>query len=127
MKVWREGFAPQFSIEQLKLLKKALDEDDASLLQGATCYPPPLECVQNWPCEGACLIGYAGWKGNNLDTVGEVENFFAIACYEGDQLLGEPAACRHLLNWFDDTPRDKMRAALSAELAKNISDREKTC
>ena len=30
--------------------------------------------------------------------------------------LGEPAACRWFLNWFDDTPRDQMRRELLAEV-----------
>ena len=49
-------------------------------------------------------------------TVGQVEEFFAKACYQADQRLGEPAACRWFLNWFDNTPRAEMRRELLAEV-----------
>lgn len=111
-KVWRDGFLPQFSPEQRAALKQALETDDPRLLQGATTQPPPLMCVQDWTCEGGCAVSFCGMPG----TVGEVEEFFAAKCFQADQLLGEPAACRWFLNWFDDTPRDKMRRLLLEEL-----------
>ena len=115
-KVWREGIIPQLSVDQLQVLKQALEVDDPNLLQGATTQPPPLQCVQDWPCEAACLLGYIGWKGGNLQTVGKVEEFFAKICFECDQLLGEPAACRYLLNYYDDTPRNTMIKEFLVEL-----------
>lgn len=115
-KVWREGFAPGLSDNALTILLKALEDDDPELIQGATTIPPPLSCVQDWPCEGACLIGYCGWAGEGLDTVGEVEEMFARCCFECDQNIGEPAACRWLLNWYDETPRDVMRRELAGEV-----------
>ena len=115
-RVWREGFAPGLTTTELTALRDALRDDDARLTQGCTTTPPPLACVQDFPCEGACLVGYAGWKGDDLVTVGEVEEFFARACFEADQRLGEPAACWWFLNWFDDTPRSEMRRELLAEV-----------
>jgi hypothetical protein len=80
--------------------------------------------VQGWPCEGACLVGYAGWKGEHLETVGDVEEYFARACFEADQRLGEPAGCRWLLNFFDDTPRDEMRRELLFEVERELERRD---
>lgn len=114
--VWREGFAPVLSTPGLTALRDALRGDDNRLTQGSTTTPPPLLCVQDWPCEGACTLGFCGWQGEGLQTVGEVEEFFAKSCYEADHRLGEPAACRHFLNWFDDSPRDEMRRDLLAEV-----------
>lgn len=114
--VWREGFAPQMTERQLDALKEALVNDDPRLIQGATSSPPPLMCVQDWPCEGACAVSLLGWLGLGLETVGQVEEFFAKACYEADRRLGEPAACRHFLNWFDDTARQVVRRNLLAEV-----------
>lgn len=114
--VWRNGFAPNLSHPGLVALRDALRGDDRRLTQGSTTTPPPLLCVQDWPCEGACALGFCGWQGESLQTVGEVEEYFAKACFEADQRLGEPAACRHFLNWFDDTPRDEMRRELLAEV-----------
>ena len=122
-KVWREGLAPLLPTAGLEALRRALTTDDARLLQGATTSPPPLQCVQDWPVEAACVIGYCGWQGEGLVTVGEVEEFFARMCFEVDQRLGEPAACRWLLNWFDETPRDEVCRALGAEVSRTLAQR----
>lgn len=122
-KVWREGLAPQLSTAGLEALHKALVNDDARLLQGATTSPPPLQCVQDWPVEGACALSYCGWQGDGLESVAEVEEFFAQRCFEADQLLGQPAACRWFLNWFDETPRDQMRRLLAAEVQRTLAQR----
>lgn len=126
--VWRQGVAPLLSEEGLQALLTALEKDDERLLQGATTTPPPLLCVASWPVEAACALGFCGWIGDKLETVMEVEEFFATMCFEIDQRMGEKAACRYWLNWFDDTPRDEMRANLipevkrSLELRKNVEE-----
>jgi len=121
--VWRDGFVPVLSTVGLLALRGVLRGDDARLVQGATTSPPPLMCVQDWPVDGACAVGVCGWLGDGLATVGEVEEHFARACFEVDQALGEPAACRWFLNWFDDTPRAAMRRELLAEVELALSDR----
>lgn len=121
--VWRDGFVPVLSTNGLTVLRDALRGDDTRLTQGSTTTPPPLLCVQDWPCEGACALGYCGWLGEQLNTVGEVEEFFAKSCFEADQRLGEPAACRWFLNWFDDTPRDQMRRDLLSEVELALAER----
>jgi hypothetical protein len=115
-KVWREGLAPHLSTEGLEALARALASDDPRLLQGATTTPPPLQCVQDWPVEAACVLGYCGWQGDGLETVAEVEEFFARLCFEADKVLGEPAACRWFLNWYDETPRADMCRLLLEEV-----------
>ncbi len=115
-KVWREGIEPLLTTQGLEALRIALVADDVRLLQGATCTPPPLMCVQDWPVEAACGLGFCGWIGDGLITVGEVEEYFARMCFEIDTRLGEPAGCRYFLSWFDETPRDQMRSELLAEV-----------
>ena len=122
-KVWREGLAPLLSTTGLQALRQALASDDARLLQGATTTPPPLQCVQDWPVEAACVIGYCGWQGEDLETVAEVEEFFARTCFEVDQRVGEPAGCRWFLNWFDETPRDQVRELLLVEVNRSLAQR----
>lgn len=124
--VWRGGFAPALSTECLTVLRDALRRDDPRLTQGSTTTPPPLMCVQDWPVEAACALGYCGWQGEGLGTVGEVEEFFAKKCFDADQTLGEPAACRWFLNWFDNTPRAQMRAELLEEVELALAAREGT-
>lgn len=122
-KVWRDGVAPLLSNSALESLQRALTNDDARLMQGVTTTPPPLQCVQDWPVEAACALGFCGWQGEGLETVAEVEEFFARTCFEVDERLGEPAACRWFLNWFDETPRDEMREKLSAEVVRALAQR----
>jgi len=136
--VWRKGFEPQFPADGLVALRDALRGDDPRLTQGSTTTPPPLMCVQDWACEAGDAIGFLGAAtlGGFADakptgrctnphaaTVGEVEEFFARACFTADQTLKEPAASRWFLNWFDDTPRDEMRRDLLAEVEYNLSVR----
>ena len=122
-KVWREGVVPLLSTGGLEALRQALVADDGRLVQGATTTPPPLQCVQDWPVESACALGYCGWVGDGLETVGEEEEFFARMCFEIDQRLGEPAGCRWFLNWFDETPRPEMRRRLLNEVKRALHDR----
>jgi hypothetical protein len=122
-KVWREGLASQISTAGLESLRAALISDDARLLQGATTSPPPLQCVQDWPVEAACGLSYCGWQGDGLESVAEVEEYFAQRCFEADQILGEPAACRWFLNWFDETPREEMRRLLLGEVNRTLAQR----
>ena len=122
-KVWREGVEPLVSTEGLEALRQALVSDDARLLQGATTTPPPLMCVQEWPVEAACAVGFCGWQGDRLETVGQVEEFFARLCYDADRRLGEQAACRYFLNWFDDASREDMRRDLLAEVELALDER----
>lgn len=122
-KVWREGVAPILSSDALFALKVGLVNDDQRLIQGATTTPPPLLCVQSWPVEAACALGFCGWQGDGLQSVAEVEEFFARMCFEIDSRLGEPAGCRWFLNWFDETPRDDMRRLLLEEVQRSLDGR----
>jgi hypothetical protein len=122
-KVWRDGLAPHLSTAGLEALRRALLADDSRLVQGATTVPPPLMCVQDWPVEAACVLGYCGWQGDGLETVGEVEEYFARMCFEADKALGEPTACRWFLNWFDECPRAEARQDLLAEVNRTLAQR----
>jgi hypothetical protein len=123
--VWREGVAPQLSVAGLEALRQALIEDDKRLIQGATTTPPPLQCMQDCGIEGACAVGFAAWRGEGMETVGEVEEFFARVCFETDGRLGEPTACRRFLNWFDDTPRAEVRRLLLEEVDRTLARRRR--
>jgi hypothetical protein len=123
-RAWRLGISQVLSTAALLALKKALESNDQRLLQGSTTSPPPLQCVQDYAVEGACALAYCGWEGDGLETVGQVEEFFARTCYEADERLGEPSACRHFLHWFDETPRDEMRRQLLPEVQRVLAERQ---
>ena len=125
-RVWREGFVPVLPTAGLEALRDALRDDDPRLTQGSTTTPPPLMCVRDWPVEAACALGLCGVVeagGWGVARVEAAERFFARACFEADQRLGEPAACRWFLNWFDDTPRAEMRRELLAEVELTLAGR----
>lgn len=124
-RVWREGVAPLLSDDALVALRDGLERDDPKLIQGATTTPPPLQCVQDWPVEAACALGYCGWQGEGLETIAEVEEYFARMCYDIDARLYEVAGCRWFLNWFDETPRQEMRPDLLEEVRIEIVRRQK--
>jgi hypothetical protein len=121
--VWRKG-AKFISILGLEALRDALEKDDPSLLQGGTLFPPPLHSVGEWEVKGACPLAYTGWKGDELQTVGEVEEYFAYLCTAVDQELGEPGGIRWLLNWIDETDRKEMRESLLEEVNLSLSEGE---
>jgi hypothetical protein len=123
---FRLGFAPLMSTRALEALLYALVNDDERLITGATTSPPPLQSLHEWPVESACPIGYSGWQGEGLATVGAVESYFAELCYSADQRLGEPGGCRYLICWIDETPRDEMRRELSGEVEAELARRSLT-
>ncbi len=125
-RVWRAG-APLLPTAGLEALAVALETDDPRLLQGATTTPPPLMVVQDWDVEAACLVGFCHWQdGTGKNTVHDVEEMFAKWCYDTDQILDEPAGCRWCLNWFDETPRDQMCAALLPEVRRELARRRES-
>lgn len=138
-RVWREGFAPIMSTEELVALRDACRGDDQRLVQGSTTTPPPLMCVQDWPCEAGCALCYpfamthGGFslaedgktrvENPGACTVGRAEERFAQLCFDADQRMGEPAACRFFLNWFDDHSREEVRRELLAECELELESR----
>ena len=120
--VFRDGFAPILPVEGLEYVAELLRTDGKALIQGATTYPSPLVANQQEDAEKACFLGACG-MGAGRRTVDEVSQFFAQACWDADQRLGEPAACRHFINWFDDTPRAEMRRELLAEVERELDRR----
>jgi hypothetical protein len=122
-KVWRDGLSPLLSLESLEALRLALIADVPSLKQGQTTDPPALSCMKDFPVDAACLIGYCGWVGDGLRTVGEVDDYFGRMCFAIDQAMNEQAGCRWLLEWFDSTPRSEMRAELLPEVERSLARR----
>jgi hypothetical protein len=122
-KVWRVGFAPELSTAELEHLAQALRTDDKRLIQHATTCPPPMSCVLDWPCDGACASVIGGWLAGDYETVGDAEERFAKLAFNADQRLKEPAACRFFLNWYDDAPRDEMRTLLLPEVIRELASR----
>lgn len=120
-KVWRKGLAPLLSTKSLEVLAVALATDDPRLIQGATTTPPPLQCVQDWPVEAACAVGFCGWQGEGLETVAEVEEFFSKILFEVDALLGEPGGCRYFLHFWDENRMSEVKRLLLPEIESSLA------
>ena len=114
--VWRQGIAPCLDVSALRALRRALATDDPALLQGVTSDPPPLDTLAASPVEGACPLALAGWRGEHLATVAEVEEYFARVCGRATEFTGDPEAAKHFVCWWDNTDRDEARRALLAEV-----------
>lgn len=119
-RVWRHGLAPRLSQRGLQALKTALIRDDPRLVQKRTMSPPPLLGLHDAEVEAACALGLCGWHGDGCATVGALEAYFNQLCSAADDDLGEPAACRHFLDWFDAAPRYTMRRQLLAEVERAL-------
>jgi hypothetical protein len=122
---WRYGVAVQLSPACLEALHQALLYDDPRVIQTGTTSPPALMCTQDMPCEGADPVAYACWQGLGLHRVGEVEEAFAQICMRADLLLGEPAAIKYFLNFWDEGDRDTVRTALLAEVTLCLPQKAK--
>ncbi len=124
--IWRRGISPLLTWEHLTVLRQALLIDDPRLLQGATTIPPPMTIVASNPCEAADPIGFCHWIADGQENVADVEEFFARVCFECDQRIQEPAACRWFINFWDESPREEARALLLGEVARALDERAKT-
>lgn len=123
---WRVGLEPLLPDAALEVIRTALLTDDPQLIQGRTLLPLPATAYDD--CKGACLIAYAGWQSEKLETVWEVEEYFARKCFDMEVALKNSGGCGWLLTWFDETPRENMRTSLLPEVQLAIANRkEKAC
>ena len=122
-KVFRDGIAPQLSTPGLDELHKALRRNDPALLQGQTT--DPLPCPKNDPCPvaAACPIALAGWRGQRLRSVAEVEEFFAQVLCQAGNALGDPAAGRPFFQFADTADRQTFLRELRAEVIRALAER----
>ena len=122
-RVWREGLAPHLSRAGLLALQSALLADDPRLLQGTVSSPPPLDALRECAVNGACAIGWCGWQGEGLRSVGQIEEYFHRICDAAADGLHDPAACRYFLDWYDAAGRAEMRRELLAEVKLTLQGR----
>lgn len=122
-KFWREGLSPLLGTSALHSLAAALERDDPRLMQNGTTWPPASDVTSLEAVQAACAIGWCAWHDEGLQTVGAVDHRFQQLCQAADERLGERAACRFFLNWFDETPRAEMRQQLLAETLRTLRQR----
>ena len=122
--VWRDGFVPVLSTAGSGSAAGRPPGRRPAAHPGQHHHPAPAHVRAGLAGRGRLRPRRsAAGRATDLETVGQVEEFFARGCFEADQRLGEPAACRWFLNWFDDTPRDEMRRELLAEVERALADR----
>lgn len=118
-RVWNVA-APLLPEKGLVALLAALRADSRELIQDYTVLPVLQGDV---PVEGACLLGYVGWKGGGHDSVSDVQRYFALICSEIDNRLGGSAESRYLTNWWDSNPRTEVVAAMIPLVEAELSRR----
>lgn len=123
-KAWQEVFRVAASScltrDELLFIRDAIGRDDKRLIQGSTAKPPAIPCVYDWPAECGCLFGLLAFRDGKQPTVAQVENEFARIVNAIDARFPMRAAY-YFLNWFDETPRDTMRAELLAEIDAGLA------
>jgi hypothetical protein len=122
-KVFRDGIAPQLSTRALEELHGSLTRNDPALLQGQTTDPVPCPENDSLPVAGACPIALGGWRGEGLETVADVEDFFARIVCQADRVLGEPAAVRYFFHFTDAVDRETFRREILAEVNRALAHR----
>ncbi len=120
-KVFHDGLVPHLDMYDLGWLKQLLQENSVKLIQGTTVLPSGAWGKEK--AERSCLLGCIGML-RGIQTVDEIEEFFASMCFSIDDTMGEPAACRWLLNFYDDTPRREMIDALLPEVDIALKKKE---
>lgn len=111
-----------------------LDDEDGTMCQGNTTEAlGDSHSVRDfpgrgdYPCDAASFLAFLAWKGGLVKakheraTINEVEEAFAEMCFLIDKNMGEPAACRWFLNWFDETPMSSVRQPLLREVMRALS------
>ena len=119
--VWRKGLAPLLTLEQLERLRVALVTNDPRLEQGVTVLPRPASEDDPGEATAGCLIGFCAMGEYRRSA--DIEGYFAYTCAEIDTRMSEQAAARHLLNFWDDNPRDVVRADLLTEVQRTLAER----
>lgn len=96
-------------------LREALASDDLRLIQRESVRPGSHDAGE-LDCEGACLIGFLGWREAGAVRVWQVDRQFYRLC--NDLLRASPTwlPAFPLVTYWDDTPRDEAFAAVLAEV-----------
>ncbi len=110
---WHVGVAPSLPYAGLVALRKALAEDDPSLIQNKVA-----ASRYAWNTDAACAIGYCGWKAGLARTRCEVESFFR------DVIGKDGVDANPFLTFFDGQPREQMRMTFLPEVEKTIAFRD---
>lgn len=102
LRVWRDGIAPQLSLDDLRRLLHELESGGERLCRQATVLRPAGigSALQGPPIIACCPIAFVGWA-RGLGDAYEVEEFAARLCWEADQRTGEVGCARHLMHWWD--------------------------
>jgi hypothetical protein len=122
-RVWRLGLAPLLGTPGLLALRDGLRRFDQGVRVAETVLPPCIPETRDWPCEGACVLGYAVWKGESLKTLGEVLDRFRLVLAECDRRLGKARAAEAFLTALDAWPYERLRRNLLPEVELELRRR----
>lgn len=123
-RAFRDGIAPNLSDNELACLAEGIRNKDERIVNGCGIVPEPSPMNSAKTPTHADPVNYAIWVGNkDVQTVGDLEERSARVMFEADQILGQPAAVRYLLNWIDDNPLETTMPQLLALVEEIIRAR----
>ncbi|MFO0799197.1 MAG: hypothetical protein U0804_17145 [Gemmataceae bacterium] len=142
---WRFGIAPTLSVAGLEALRAALAENDRRLMQRQFVYPPvrpmrrrttgAIHVPRDRPVTGGCAVILAGWLGDGITDARELHDYFETVCLFADLALADCHGMRleegktgpsfYFIEWFDNTPRARMRAELLPEVERELRLRKR--
>ena len=120
-RAWREGFAPLLSTPALEALRDGLAANDPALLQNVIASPLDLRGA---PCDGACAIAYAIWKGEQIVLAEKVRDRFYEVCCKVRGRLDISYGDNLFIDWFDRTLREGCFPILRAEVEHELARRK---
>ena len=85
--VWRDGFGPVLFHGGAGGPPRCPEGRRPPLGAGRDDHAAPADVRAGLAGRGRVRPGLCGWLGEGLSTVGEVEEFFARACFEADERL----------------------------------------
>lgn len=130
--VWRHGVGPELTAEELAPLRRALACDSPLVIQRDTAQPHPDAGPHVAP-HRCCPLGYAGWRGAGMATVGDVDGWLAELilaadarledAYRTGRLAWQLRTDPDLLGWICRAPREEMRRGLLSEIDGELTRR----
>lgn len=122
-KAWREGVAPQLTIDELRFLHHGICSKDRRLINGVTAIYDTDYRRRDAPCGGACLLGYVEFHRNADATADDVCETFNDVVATANERLGDGDNIQYLIDFWDDDDNAERQKLMAHEVIRSIRER----